>query len=167
MPGGRIVTGQTTRALVACLIVMWALAPAAHARMTSGERAVMQRVNALRADYGAKPLRADGRLAKAADAHSRDMLRRDFFAHSSSNGVSPHDRIRRFRKAELVGETLAYMPDGGGTSARAVVRMWRNSSGHLQTLTHRRFRRIGVSKMRGRIDGRRVTVWTVDLSSKR
>lgn len=159
--------GQTTRALVACLMVLCVAVPAAHAKMTSGERAVMKRINKLRANFGVKPVRANGRLAAAADAHSRDMLRRDFFAHSSSNGTSPDTRIRRYKRAKRVGETLAYMPDGGRTSATAVVRMWRNSSGHLRTLTYRRFRRIGVSKMRGRIDGRRVTVWTVDLSSKR
>ena len=135
--------------------------------MTRGERAVVKRINALRADHGLKRVRSDGRLARAADAHSRDMLRNDFFAHSSSNGRTTSDRVRRYRRAKLIGETLAYMPQGGRTSARAVVGMWIRSAPHLETLTMRRFRRIGVSKQRGRLDGRRVTVWTVDLSTRR
>ena len=60
------------------------------------------------------------------------MLRADFFAHSSSNGTSPFDRIRRYRHSRAVGETLAYVPKGGRTTARAVVKMWMNSPPHLE-----------------------------------
>lgn len=155
------------RALVACLTLMCVLVPVAEGRMTRAERAVKQKINALRARHGVVRLFGDNRLARAADAHSRDMLRQDFFAHTSSNGTDPSTRIRRYRNARLVGETLAYVPKGGRTSARYIVRLWRNSPSHLHTLTTGRFRRIGVSRLRGRLDGRKVTIWTVDLSSRR
>ena len=160
--------GQTLRALVACLMTTCVLAPAATAaRMGATERAVVERINDVRGRHGLAPLRGDKRLTRAADAHSRDMLRQDFFAHSSSNGTSPHDRIRHYRPARLVGETLAYVPKGGRASARSVVRMWKRSAGHRAVLTTARFRRIGVSRKRGRLQGRKVTMFTADFSSRR
>jgi uncharacterized protein YkwD len=155
------------RALAACLMTACTAAPAADARISRGERRIAKRINLLRAQHGLAKVRADRRLARAADAHSRDMLRKDFFAHNSSNGSSASARVRRYRHANLIGETLAFMPSGGRTSARAIVNMWTRSPVHLQVLTTARFRRIGVSKRRGRLSGRKVTVWTVDLSSRR
>lgn len=159
--------GFTTRALVACLMTFGVLGASADASMTRAERAVVKRVNGLRASYGLHAVRGDARLARAADSHGADMLRQDFFAHTSSNGTSTYDRVQRFRRSRLIGETLAYMPKGGRTSARSVVDMWINSPPHLEVLTTARFRRIGVDKRRGRLYGQRVTVWTLDLSSRR
>jgi uncharacterized protein YkwD len=160
-------TGQTLRVLVACLMASCMVAVPAQARMTGGERKVIKRVNNLRASYGLARVFGDGRLAHAAGAHGRDMLRADFFAHDSSNGTSTFDRVRHYRHSNLIGETLAYMPAGGRTSARSVVDMWINSPGHLEVLTTGRFQRIGVDKRRGTLSGQRVTVWTVDLASRR
>ncbi len=161
--------GQTKRTLVAaCLMAMCVLcAPSQAAAMTAGERAVVKRINGLRASYGIGALRGDSKLARAADVHSKDMLKADFFAHTSSNGTSPSDRIRRFRNSRAVGETLAYMPKGGRTSAKAVVDLWINSQPHLNVMITRKFRRVGISKRRGRLYGQRVTIWTADFSSRR
>jgi uncharacterized protein YkwD len=141
------------------------LAPAAQARMSRAERAVIKRVNRLRAEHGLRGLHRDRRLARAADSHSRDMLNADFFAHESSNGESPYNRIRRYRRVNLIGETLAYQPVIGNTSPATIVRMWKESPGHLAVLTTGRFRRIGVAKRRGMLFGQKVTVWTADLST--
>lgn len=135
--------------------------------MRGDEQKVVKRINALRASYGLEDVRADRKLARAAGAHGRDMLRGDFFAHSSSNGTSPFDRIRRYRNSRLVGETLAYMPAGGRTSAGAVMNMWIDSPPHLGVLTTARFRRVGIDKRRGTLYGQKVTIWTADLSSRR
>jgi uncharacterized protein YkwD len=146
-------------------MTMLLLVPVAQARMSHAERAVVKRVNKLRAQHGLRGLHRDRRLAKAADAHSRDMLRANFFAHESSNGTSAFRRIRRYRHSNLIGETLAYQPVAGNTSAAAIVRMWKESPGHFAVLTTGRFRRIGVAKRRGMLFGQKVTVWTADLSS--
>ena len=154
------------RALLACLMMLGLTAPA-QARMTRAERAVVARVNDLRTGYGLRAVHGDARLARAADSHSADMLNQDFFAHASSNGTSTYDRVQHFRRSRLIGETLAYMPKGGRTSARSVVNMWIASPPHLQVLTTARFRRIGVDRRRGTLNGLRVTVWTLDLASQR
>jgi uncharacterized protein YkwD len=157
---------KLVRALFLCALMSIVTVPsAAEARMTHAERSAVKRINHLRADRGLNKLRADGRLARAADAHSRDMLRADFFAHPSSNGTSTYDRVRHYRPSNLIGETLAYMPVVGNTSAAAIVNMWGNSPPHLAVLTMGDFRRIGVAKRRGTLFGQRVSVWTADLAN--
>lgn len=150
---------------VSALMPMLVTVPAAQAKMSRAERAVVKRVNKLRAEHGLRGLHRDRRLARAADAHSRDMLRSGFFAHESSNGTSTYHRVRRYRRSNLIGETLAYQPVAGNTSPAQIVRMWRQSPGHLAVLTTKRFRRIGVAKRRGVLFGQKVTVWTADLAS--
>lgn len=166
MPGGRYVFGQNRfRAVLCAVMTMMAIPTAAQARLSHGERTAIKRINGLRASYGLNRLHKDGRLSRAADVHSRDMLRADFFAHPSSNGTSTFDRVRHYRHSSLIGETIAYMPVRGNTSAKAIVDMWINSPPHLRTLTTRDFRRIGIAKRRGRLFGQRVTVWTADLAN--
>ena len=76
-------------ATVAC-----ALVPAAAASACAGSRsrpspasidravgATVCLINEARSDHGLGALRSTGTLEKAAAAHSRDMVRRDFFAH--------------------------------------------------------------------------------------
>jgi uncharacterized protein YkwD len=167
--GGPILLGQIFRRAVLCALMSITLVipAAAQAKMSRAERAVVKRVNKLRASHGLRALRGDDRLAKAADVHSRDMLHKQFFAHDSSNGTSTYNRVHRYRHSNLIGETLAYQPIQGDTSPRAIVNMWINSPGHLAVLTTGRFSRMGVAKRRGKLFGERVTIWTADLASAR
>src|SRR5688572_21711110 len=52
-------------------------------------------LNRRRAAHGARKLRQNQRLAKAARAHAADMVRRDYFAHTAPGGVSFVDRIMK------------------------------------------------------------------------
>ena len=144
-----------------------AVPAAAQARMNRAERHVVKRINTLRAQNGLHRLNGDPRLAEAADNHNRDMLGQDFFAHPSSNGTSTYDRVRSYRRSNLIGETLAYMPVTGNSSARQIVKLWIESPGHYAVMTTRSFRRIGVAKRRGTLFGQTVTVWTADFASRR
>ena len=63
--------------------------------------------NRQRAAHGLRPLMPDAKLARAADAHSADMLRRGYFAHDGPQGKWDI-RIRRFVKRSLVAEILSY-----------------------------------------------------------
>lgn len=155
------------RALLCALLMIIVVPTAAQARVTRAERSAVKRINTVRAQLGLRALRLDRRLSRAADVHSRDMLMADFFAHPSSNGTSTFDRVRAYRKANLIGETLAYMPVAGNTSAAAIVKMWIKSPGHYATMTTAGFRRIGIAKRRGTLFGQRVTVWTADFASRR
>ena len=138
------------------------VAPAAQAggpRIDRGERGVIRSINRVRASYGLRRLRAGRRLARAADAHSRNMLRADFFAHGSFA-----QRVRRYVRLRSVGETIAMT---SRCAPRTVVRMWMNSPSHRAVLLSRRFRRVGVGRRLGRLGSSRACLVTADFGSRR
>jgi uncharacterized protein YkwD len=139
-----------------------AAAPAAQAggpRIDRGERAVIRSINRVRASYGLRRLRPNRRLARAADAHTRNMLRANFFAHGSFA-----QRVRRYTHARRVGETIAMT---SRCSGRTVVRMWLNSPSHRAVLLSRKFRRVGIGRRHGRLGSMRACLVTADFGSRR
>lgn len=84
-------------------------------------------VNAHRVSVGCEPLEWDGRVAGVAEAHSRDMVARDYFSHTTPDGASPWDRLSRAGISyRLAAENIAW----GYTSAEAVLSGWLGSAGH-------------------------------------
>ena len=139
----------TALVLLACA----AGAPPAGAAAGTSSAEVLRLLNAARAHRGAPPLRADRRLARAAAAHSRDMVANRYFAHSSRTGERPSQRIARTgwmrgRRRWHVGENLAW-----GTLRRArpaaVVAAWLRSPPHRRIMLDRRYRVVGVGVVRG------------------
>jgi uncharacterized protein YkwD len=154
--------------LAVALIPLAALpaAVAAAPGLSGSERKLIRRINDVRAEYGLTRLRPSRALARAADRHSRDMLRRDFFAHNSSDGTPFDHRVRRYAGAALVGETLATIsPRRGG--AALVVRLWMESPPHRAILLGPGFGRIGIARRWGRLGGAKQSVVTADFASRR
>lgn len=56
------------------------------------ERAVHQRINAVRAEHGLPPLTWNAQLATIAEGHSRDMAEHHFFDHVNLQGERPRHR---------------------------------------------------------------------------
>ena len=81
---------------------------------------MIRAINRARASHGLRRLLAGRRLARAADAHSRNMLRADFFSHGAFS-----QRVRRYVRYRSIGETIAMT---SRCSAGTVVRMWLNSA---------------------------------------
>ena len=127
-------------------------------RLDRAERAAIHHINAFRAAYGRPPVYAARSLNRSAEAHSTDMARRNFFAHTSSDGTPFDVRIRRYVGKRSVGETLAWHTRKRGI-ARRIVRMWRNSPPHRAILLQGSFRRIGIARRHG--------MWTADFASRR
>ena len=153
--------------LLAAPLALPAPAGAGPAHMDGRERAMLRGINRERAHYGLGRLRASGRLARAADYHSWEMLDANFFAHESRDGSSFDRRVRRFAPLRTVGETLAMIGGCGRGSARRVVRMWMNSPPHRAILLSSAFRRIGLAKRTGDLGGTRACVVTADFGSRR
>ena len=148
--------------LAVLLVFSSAAAPAAEAagpRIDRGERTVIRTINRARATHGLRRLRAGRRLARADDAHSRNMLRADFFAHGSFA-----QRVRRYVRLRRIGETIAMT---SRCSPRTVVRMWLNSPGHRAVLLSGRFRRVGIGRRLGRLGSTRACLVTADFGSRR
>lgn len=155
-------------ALAAWLLGEPAEADATASRMDAGERAVVRTLNRQRARHGLRRLRGSRKLQRAADAHCRDMLRADFFGHTSSDGTSMTSRVQAYRRSDGIGETLAYLPRRGQRrAARTVVRMWMNSPGHRAAILSPDFRRVGVARRTGRLGRRKATVYTADFATRR
>jgi uncharacterized protein YkwD len=112
------------------------------------EQTVLCLLNAERTRRGLPRLRDNARLETAADRHSKDMVRRGFFAHDTPAGSSPSDRIRaagylKGARGWSVGENIAY-GTGSYATPQSIVKGWMNSAGHKRNILHRSFEEIGV-----------------------
>jgi uncharacterized protein YkwD len=163
---------RTTFAL-GCLLAATFAAPAAasagsSARLDQKERAIIRGINHQRANHGLAPVRASARLARAADFHSWEMLDANYFAHTSRDGGSFDERVRRYVNKRALGETLAYLGGGCGRgSARQIVRMWMNSPPHRAILLSGTYRRVGIGKRVGSLGSRKACMITADFSSRK
>jgi uncharacterized protein YkwD len=155
-------------ALTLAVVLALAVPATATARpaMNGTERAVLRELNEVRASHGLARLRANRALGRAADGHSRDMLRSDFFDHSSSDGTTFDRRVRRHADARYVGETLAALGRRRG-GAETVVRMWMDSPPHRAVLLSPAFRRVGIARRWGDLGGSKMAVVTADFASRR
>jgi uncharacterized protein YkwD len=112
--------------------------------LARAQRATLCLVNVERRKRDLGSLRANGRLQNASAGHSRDMVRRRYFAHTSPGGRGPGERARAAGYAwRAVAENIAW---GGGSYAtpRSIVRMWMNSPGHRANILGRVYRDAGA-----------------------
>jgi uncharacterized protein YkwD len=111
---------------------------------------VTRLTNIERAKAGCGALRVDARLAAAAQAHSKDMVDRDYFSHTSPDGKGPGDRAAAAGYQRWSGENIA----AGYPTAAAVVQGWMNSPGHKANIVNCQSKATGVG-----YDARR-NMWT-------
>lgn len=143
--------------------------PAANAsqRQDRFDRTVVRQVNAVRRAFHLPPVHRSRALARAADAHSREMVRANVLSHLSPDGTPMGRRVRHFVHARTVGETIAWVPSGTRGEAGAVFRAWMASPEHRAVLLDPAFRRVGVGKRVGRLGGGRWAVTTLNMASAR
>jgi uncharacterized protein YkwD len=118
----------------------------AHAAANRVQIAIVRALNRARAPYGLPRLRMTRGLNRVAGAHSQDLAVHGMFSHSSSDGTSFADRIRRVTGARLVGETLIEL--AGRATGNAVVSAWMNSPPHRADILMAGFRHVGVGTAR-------------------
>jgi uncharacterized protein YkwD len=104
--------------------------------------------NVERTQQHLRPLRESSKLRKAALAHSSDMVRRSYFAHTAPSGETFVDRILRAGYIQRndgysLGENLAWGTGDLGT-ARAVHEAWMRSSGHRANILKPAYREFGI-----------------------
>ncbi|GAA3205328.1 hypothetical protein GCM10010468_20270 [Actinocorallia longicatena] len=96
--------------------------------------------NAERAKAGCPALRREPKLVISARAHSKDMAVNNYFSHTSQDGSSPWDRIKRTGYTGGAAENIA----AGYTSAKAVMDGWMNSAGHRANILNCDLKALGV-----------------------
>ena len=151
--------------LLALAALAAVLAPAATAapQLSRAEHALIGALNDARAQRGLGGLQASAPLSRAADAHTRDMLSRDFFDHASSDGTGFDTRVRRYAQASVLGETLAMISRRSG-GAGTIVRMWLNSPPHRAILLDPRFVKVGIGRRWGTLGATGSAVVTADFA---
>jgi len=102
-----------------------------------------------RAERGLDRFDTSGRLGEAAQRHTRDMHRREYFSHISPGGRDVVDRVRAYTSYVdgspdwRLGETLAARYASTATPRRILAAMMASTS-HRRILLTSRFRDIGV-----------------------
>jgi uncharacterized protein YkwD len=121
--------------------------------MRATQRRILCLMNRVRARFGLPRLRPNRCLHRVAARHSRDMVRRRYFAHITPNGWDPGARARASgyvprRASWVVGENIAW---GVSYAARPrfVVRSWMHSPSHRRNILNPRFRDAGIGVARG------------------
>lgn len=126
--------------------------------MTRLENEVTALVNAERAKARCGPVRTDERLRTAARRHSADMAAQGYFSHTSKDGSSPWDRIRRAGYPNGMAENIAY----GYPTPADVMNGWMNSAGHRANILNCAAKAIGVGLA---YTGSGTAYWTQDFGS--
>jgi len=105
-------------------------------------------MNAERAARGLGRLQAEPLLGRVAASYARQMVRGQFFDHTSPAGSTMLARIRstsylRDVTSWSVGENLAW-GSGNLATPRAMVRAWMQSAEHRANLLDRHFADVGI-----------------------
>ncbi|HAV11713.1 MAG TPA: hypothetical protein DCX32_04220 [Candidatus Moranbacteria bacterium] len=116
---------------------------------------VIKLVNKSRFAEGLNPLSENSVLNKAAKNKADDMLKDDYFAHTSPEGKDPW---YWFGKAgydyKYAGENLAI----NYSSAKEQHTAWMKSASHKKNILNGNYTQTGVAVMKGKIDGDEVII---------
>jgi uncharacterized protein YkwD len=107
---------------------------------TSAQGQVVSLVNAARQDAGCDPLTTETGLTTAAQRHASDMASRDYFEHTTPEGVTFDQRIRNAGYSRPGAENIAK----GARTADSVMELWMNSPGHRANILNCDLNTIGV-----------------------
>jgi uncharacterized protein YkwD len=130
------------------------------------EKRILALHNEARARHGLRPLCVDSKLTGAAGAHSREMIKKDYFSHSSYNGDSMEARLGHFGyRCGICAENIA---GGGGKYAKPATtfRRWMNSPGHRSNILKGKLRRVGLGVFTGSYKGYQgYAMYTIDFGA--
>ena len=130
------------------------------------EAAVRCEINAIRVANGLKPMGTTHPLGVAATRHSKDMVRRHYFAHVSPSGQTVTDRVRRAGyDGGRLGENIGWGSGSLATPA-AIVQAWMNSPPHRAIILTPGFRDLGVGIAQGAPVGGDGATYTLDVGRK-
>jgi uncharacterized protein YkwD len=121
---------------------------------TSFAGQVIRLTNRERAKGGCKALKSNSLLKSAAQKHSVDMAKKDYFSHTGKDGRSPFDRMTDAGYSfSAAAENIA----AGQRTPADVVEGWMNSTGHKKNILNCTYTEIGVGYAKGGSYG---TYWT-------
>ncbi len=155
---------------IVCVAVLLASAVASNtaaAGTIPPRKQLLHAINDIRAAYGIGSLHGVSALRWVALSHSEDMVRRNYFAHTSPTGSTVAYRIERSGFVSSyswrAGETLAW-GTGAHASASATAEAWLKSSVHRAIMLSPSYRWVGIGRQCGRFRGYAdACFWTADF----
>jgi uncharacterized protein YkwD len=129
----------------------------------SQEARFLSFINAHRKANGVGPLKISRTLGAAADHHSTEMAKNNYFSHTMLKGVSWSANIKNhgYKASGAIGENIA----AGNSSAEATFNQWKKSSGHNKNMLNRNFTAIGIGRARNS-SSRYGWYWTTTFGGK-
>lgn len=135
--------------------------------LNADERKTFALHNQVRKNRDLRLFCVDPKLQRVARAHSQDMIKRDYFSHTTKGtNRGGCARIKnsgyRFR---YCAENIAWGQREKGEPDN-IMRNWMNSSGHRRNILDERYREVGIGTETGTFKGKRnVTMYTVDFGT--
>lgn len=109
--------------------------------LKSIEDEIVKLVNQYRVASGLQPLTQDWQASRVARYKSEDMIKKNYFSHTSPTYGSPFKMMESYGlKFSAAGENIAY----GQRSAQEVMNTWMNSAGHKANILSKTYTHIGV-----------------------
>ena len=122
---------------------------------TINKEGVINLVNAARQKEGLSQLMENSILDRAAAEKVKDMIARDYFAHTSPNGKTPWFWMEKAGyDYKYAGENLAI----NFSSVERQHEAWMKSETHRKNILNPNFMQIGVAVARGKVDGEESTI---------
>ena len=123
--------------------------------------------NQISRENNLRPFCVHPKLQKAARAHSKDMIERDYFSHDTlGRDESACERIKRYGyQWRACAENIAF---GTGTDGEpeSIMQRWMDSSGHRGNILNDNLTQVGVGSYTGEYAGTAgTTMYTVDFGS--
>ena len=135
--------------------------------LDASEKRMLDLHNQMRASAGLRQPCVHPALQKAAEAHSQDMIDKDYFSHTSQDGTTFAQRIKlQGYNYRAVGENVGWGSGSLGTPD-SIFKSWKNSPGHKANILSERYREIGVGAATGTYKSySNATMWTADFGAR-
>jgi len=137
------------------LVFLFALYPSSAQFSTITSARVIELVNTERKAAGLEVLKNNQFLERAAYFKGEDMLKGQYFSHTSHLGVTPWEWFKKVGyHYTYAGENLAM----NFITADDAVRAWMESALHRENIMNRNYKDIGIAVLQGKLQGTPTTI---------
>jgi uncharacterized protein YkwD len=121
-------------------------------------------INQYRKDKGLGTLTISVTLSAAAEYHSADMAKKNYFSHTLANGTTWSQNIANFGypSDSSRAENIA----AGRGTAEDVFQQWKESAGHNANMLSPKFNAIGIGRVAGTSASKYKWYWTNTFGSR-
>jgi len=111
-----------------------------NSNISSDEQEVLNLINQQRKNAGLSELQFDSELQKVARLKAQDMVKNNYFSHTSPTYGSPFDMIKQYGITyKTAGENIA-----GNSTNKGAVDAWMTSAGHKANILNSAYNYTGI-----------------------